>query len=107
MKPAKYNPEFDTFDFYKQAHALRAQAIGRAFGRLVRVVAGWLKRAIVAPVLSRAEQRRQFDELLAMDDHMLRDLGIARGNIVYAFEHGREPELPTPANTNRPTHKAA
>jgi hypothetical protein len=39
---------------------------------------------------------------MAMDDHMLRDLGLSRGGVAYAFEHGREAEA---ANTNAPRTK--
>ena len=56
---------------------------------------------------ARVRRERQLEELMAMDDHMLRDLGLSRGGIAYAFDHGREGEFAAgePANTNAPLAK--
>ena len=63
---------------------------------------GLVKRHIVDPMRARARRERQLEELMGMDDHMLRDLGLSRGGIAYAFDHGREAE---PANANAPLSK--
>ena len=78
----------------------------KAFADLVRKAAsgakGLVKRHLVEPLRARAARQRQLEELIHMDDHMLRDLGLSRGGIAYAFEHGREVEV---ANVNSPLDK--
>ncbi len=107
MTATENNPKLDAFEMHRQARELRAQAIGQGFEAVMKAAQGWLLRHILEPIQHRATQRRQFDELMSMDDHMLRDLGLARGNIAYSFQHGRDPVVPKPANTNDPAHKAA
>jgi uncharacterized protein YjiS (DUF1127 family) len=100
----KFTP-FETIDhaaILRRAHELRNESIGRVFGAPFRVIDGFLKRHVVAPLVRRSEHQRQLAELRAMDDNMLRDIGISRGNIEFAFRHGRDSDLPLPANANRP-----
>ncbi len=92
----------DEAAIHRAANDLRAKAIADLFGKVGRGITGLVKRHIVDPILARARRERQLEELMNMDDHMLRDLGLSRGGIAYAFEHGREGE---PANGNAPQTK--
>ena len=47
-----------------------------------------MKQAI-ARIASRRRLRRDIDELRALDDRMLRDIGLRRGDIEYAVRYGR------------------
>jgi uncharacterized protein YjiS (DUF1127 family) len=93
---------FDEAALYRTAREMRAQAFAALIGKGVRGIKGFVQRYILAPMRARAQRERQLEELMSMDDHMLRDLGLSRGGIAYAFEHGREGE---PANANAPLSK--
>jgi uncharacterized protein YjiS (DUF1127 family) len=43
-----------------------------------------------AAILSEVEARRAVKELSALDERMLRDIGIERGQIAHACRHGRD-----------------
>jgi uncharacterized protein YjiS (DUF1127 family) len=43
----------------------------------------------IAGIGSRRRLRRDIDELRALDDRMLRDIGLRRGDIEYAVRSGR------------------
>ena len=103
MTPTNEKTYPDEFAIYQAARRARAEAFARMVGKAATGIAGWVKRHVVAPLNARAQRQRQLEELNNMDDHMLRDLGLSRGGIAYAFEHGREAE---PANTNAPSKKA-
>ena len=87
------------------------QVGAKAFADLIRKAAGGakglIKRHLVEPLRARAARQRQLEELIHMDDHMLRDLGLSRGGIAYAFEHGRDAEFGVveAANANAPLDK--
>lgn len=93
---------FDEAEVHRAARELRAKAFAELLGKLGRGIKGLVKRHIVEPIRARAARERQLEELMSMDDHMLRDLGLSRGGIAYAFDHGREAE---PANANAPLTK--
>jgi uncharacterized protein YjiS (DUF1127 family) len=97
----------DEFAIYRAANAARAQAVAELIGKASSGIKGLVKRHIVEPLRVRARRQRQLEELMHMDDHMLRDLGLSRGGIAYAFEHGREGEFAgaEPANVNVPLSK--
>ena len=99
MTPTKEKLLPDTFAIERAARELRAKAVAELIGKAAGGVKGWVKRQLVEPIRARARRRRQLEELAAMNDHMLRDLGLSRGGIAYAFEHGRDAE---PANANAP-----
>ena len=103
MNATKEKSPFNEIAFQQAASQLRAQAFAKYVGRAAAGIKGWVKRHVVEPINARAQRQRQLEELTNMDDHMLRDLGLSRGGIAYAFEHGREAE---PANANAPSHKA-
>lgn len=92
----------DEAAIHRAASQLRAQAIADLLGKAGRGIKALVKRNIVDPIRARARRERQLEELMGMDDHMLRDLGLSRGGITYAFDHGREAE---PANANAPLTK--
>src|SRR5262245_60590036 len=102
MNPTNEKPFPNEFAIYHAARIARAEAFARLVRKAAGGIASLVKRNLVGPLRARAERRRQLDELLNMDDHMLRDLGLSRGGIAYAFEHGRDAE---PANTNVPLSK--
>lgn len=92
----------DEFAIYHAARRARAEAVASLLRKAASGIKGWVRRHVIAPLRARVARQRQLDELMHMDDHMLRDLGLSRGGIAYAFEHGREIE---PANTNTPATK--
>ncbi len=102
MTPTNEKPFLDEFAVYHAARQLRAKAMAELLGKAASGIKGLVKRRLLDPLRARAERRRQLEELMNMDDHMLRDLGLSRAGIRYAFEHGREAE---PANTNTPLTK--
>lgn len=102
MTPTNGKPLLDEFAIYHAARALRAKAFAEMIGKAAGGITGLVKRHILAPMRARAQRQRQLEELMGMDDHMLRDLGLSRGGIAHAFEHGREDE---PANVNTPLSK--
>ena len=102
MTRTKGKTEYDEIAIYQAARELRAQAFADLVGKAAAGIKGWVQRHVTLPLRARAVRRRQFDELMSMDDHLLRDLGLSRGGIAYAFEHGREVE---PANTNVPSRQ--
>jgi uncharacterized protein YjiS (DUF1127 family) len=58
----------------------------RAIGPLL---ASWIIRSI-AWLEARHRTRRAVVELMAMDDRMLADIGVSRGEILHAARHGLE-----------------
>jgi uncharacterized protein YjiS (DUF1127 family) len=92
----------DEFALYHAARAARAKAFAELLGKLAGGITGLVKHRLLAPMRARAQRQRQLEELMNMDDHMLRDLGLSRGGIAHAFEHGREAQ---PANVNTPITK--
>jgi len=66
------------------AEAMRAEMIRSLFRRLV----AWVRR------------RKAVAELQSLDDHMLKDIGISRGEIEHAV-HGRARDRVRPAPVNK------
>ena len=87
------------FDWYLgRASRLRAQyyaglfrAIGRGIGA---AYAAWVRA-----LRERRARKQALADLLGLDDRALRDMGLNRGGVVYAVDHGRE-DVPSPANVN-------
>lgn len=103
MNATNGNSHLDELAIYQAASRMRAQHFAALVAKAAAGIKAWAQRHISAPLHARALRQRQLDELSQMDDHMLRDLGLSRGGIAYAFEHGREVE---PANANEPPAKA-
>ena len=51
------------------------------------LLASWIIRSI-AWLEARRRTRRAIDQLMAMDDRMLADIGVSRGEILHAARHG-------------------
>ncbi|HEY7607755.1 MAG TPA: DUF1127 domain-containing protein [Alphaproteobacteria bacterium] len=107
MTPTNGKPFVDEFAVYRAARELRAQAAAALIGKAFSGVKGLVKRHLVEPLRARAQRERQLEELMNMDDHMLRDLGLSRGGIAHAFKHGRDAARgdAEPANSNAPLTK--
>lgn len=116
MSKEENNVVLDEIGVYHAAQAARARYAAELLRGAVRRLRNWFVANIVAPLRQRNAQRRQLRELMAMDDHMLHDLGLSRSGVYYAFKYGRDlpskyrADVPLPANTNIPvdtTPKAA
>jgi uncharacterized protein YjiS (DUF1127 family) len=88
----------------RQAQADRAKAMRAALRKPVVWLwnaATWLAGALVrlgAAYVDRRRYRRQIDELHALSDYELKDIGLRRSEIYWVVHHGRElPDLRTPA----------
>jgi len=71
---------FDYFEVLKRAN----QARGDAFGKAVVRAFSAIKRTMRAAVDRIGKRQRTVDELNALDDRMLHDIGITRGDIPFA-----------------------
>jgi hypothetical protein len=72
---------------------LRVRAVPAALGagwrgirRGLSGLAGVAERCLLAPLLGRSERRRALTELAAMDDRLLADIGLRRGDIELAVD---------------------
>lgn len=68
----------------RRAHAARSRAVGLILSRASRI----LRRAW-ANYLIRRRRRREFAELVTLDDLSLRDMGISRLDVAAQFGRGR------------------
>jgi len=92
------NVDFDWYlvragDLRQKAYAERIRAV---WHRVRTAIATWHNG-----VRAWRERRRAVDELLNLDDRMLRDMGVNRAGVYFAVDHGRE-DIPAPANHNAP-----
>lgn len=74
-----------------QAHAERAAMIAGAFAAVVNKLAGGLRRLVAAQ-----KRRAAAAQLLAMDDRMLRDIGLTRAEVplmVSGLATGETPDV--------------
>ena len=63
-----------------EAAHLRSKTLGELFGRAVRWISG-IVNAMATSVSEGIRLRRTYRELMTLDDHMLADIGIDRGDI--------------------------
>ncbi len=63
-----------------EASYLRAKTLSELFGRAIRW-AGGVVNALATSVSEGIRLRRAYRELMALDDHMLADIGISRHDI--------------------------
>ncbi len=83
------------FDWYLlRARHLRARSYSRVFRAIGAAFAAWKKS-----LRDRRARKRAVAELLGLDDRALRDMGLNRGGVYFAVDHGRE-DAPAPANVN-------
>ena len=94
----------------RQARAM-AEAIGAGWRGIRRGLAGTaalLRRYLLEPMAKRSQRRHALAALVALDDRLLADIGLRRGDIELAVD-GRlidraapAPAAATAANANRP-----
>ncbi len=77
----------------------RGRYIAEYVDRATAAIGRFLRTRVVGPIVRRRQYRQQMDQLTHMDDHMLHDLGISRGEIAYVMAHGRQVDA---ANSNLP-----
>ena len=94
---------------YAKAQQMRALAVGEAIGGAIRGLARLYRTTIAAPLARRQARDAARRELLSLDAHMLRDIGITKGDIPYVVR-GNDFGFGTPygahANENRPRRAA-
>ena len=78
-----------------EAAYLRARTLSQLLGRAIRWAGGIVDAYLVSPVAEGIRLRRTYRELMALDDHMLADIGISRHEIphmvVRSAVHGGSP----------------
>lgn len=72
-------PEFSAISVLTEARIERAAFIHTAVVRL----AARIGRALIAPFTAMRRRQREYEELMSLDDRMLADIGITRGDIPY------------------------
>lgn len=100
MNATNDKSRIDSSSLHRTARAARALHLAALVGRSGRGLAGFLTRRLLGALRAHAERRRRLEELMNMDDRMLRDMGLSRSSIVFVFENGR-----APANSNEPIKK--
>lgn len=94
---------------YAKAQQMRSLAAGEAIGGALRWLARLYRATIAAPLARRQARDAARRELLSLDAHMLKDIGITKGDIPYVVR-GMELGLGTPygahANENKPRRAA-
>ncbi|HEX6959536.1 MAG TPA: DUF1127 domain-containing protein [Ferrovibrio sp.] len=92
--PANQTP-MSVAEIEAQARRLRAEAFAAV------IFAGWtLLKGVGARIKAYLEQQRALDELNALDDQMLRDIGLSRSQIPAAVAGLIERPVLTPVNEN-------
>ncbi len=94
---------------YAKAQQMRSLAVGEAIGGAFRGLARLYRTMIAAPLARRRARDATRRELLSLDAHMLKDIGITKGDIPYVVR-GAELGFGTPygahANENKPRRAA-
>lgn len=72
-------PTIDLFDIMMDARRSRAEVAGRL---MQRAFSGLFRR-IAAPLIRLRRRQRTIRELLSLDERMLTDIGITRGDIPF------------------------
>jgi len=114
--PAEW-ARIDPTIYITQARQRQARAMGEAIGAGWRGIrrglvgtAALLRRYLLEPMARRSQRRHAVAALVALDDRLLADIGLRRGDIKLAVD-GRltdrraapaRPGAVTAANTNRP-----
>lgn len=101
--------DYDYQAAYAKAQQLRSLAFGEAIGTALRGLARLYQTTIAAPLARRRSREAARRELLSLDQHMLRDIGITRGDIPYVVR-GADLGLGAPygahVNENKPKRAA-
>jgi len=106
MSENSNNESFSELEILHLAQAHRAEVTARWLKSVFGSLASAFSRRVLEPIRRRQKFNRQYEQLMALDDRLFRDLGISRGDAVYVMRHGRTIDQ-TPANTNTPPKKAA
>lgn len=85
------------------ARAARAESVGDLFAKMGAFVVR-VGKSMVHPFKEIRSRQKAYEELMGLDDYMLRDLGISRAQIRFIVSHGREAEVA--ANANEPRRAA-
>jgi uncharacterized protein YjiS (DUF1127 family) len=98
-------------DYAGRAHAERAKAISAmlagaptGFANVAVTVGRGLKRvgrSIVSGVVTAQRRAAAMRQLRALDDRMLKDIGISRGQIPYLVDQQLSAERPAPAGSGK------
>ena len=78
------------------SNSMIAAPLARTVGLKAESWPAALARAMkqgIAAIASRHRRRRHIDGLMTLDDRMLRDIGLGRGDIEYAVRYGRPFDL--------------
>ena len=92
-------PETNESALLRLAQEERGRYIAEYADRATAAIGRFLRNRVIGPIARRRHYRQQKDQLIGMDDHMLHDLGITRGEISYVMSHGRHVDV---ANSNAP-----
>lgn len=76
-------PDFSYISVLTAARIERAEFIGRVVTRL----SAWIVRGMIAPFAAMRRRQREYEELMSLDDHILADIGITRGDIPYLIKN--------------------
>ena len=76
----------DYFAAYTAASQLRALAVGDAIAAAIRGLRRLYAAAVTAPAARRRARDSAYRELMSLDDHMLKDIGITKGDIPYVVQ---------------------
>ena len=69
-----------------RAKQARAEALAALFSEAGAKVARFFRVRLVAPVALSIKRRKLYDGLMALDDHMLKDIGVNRSEISWIVE---------------------
>ena len=97
----------DMLALAQAARKARAEAVRDLFAKAKTAFARLGKsigKTVVRPFKELRSRQKAYEELMGLDDHMLRDLGISRAQIRFIVSHGREAEVA--ANANQPRRAA-
>lgn len=75
--------ELEYLKAFDAARLARAQAFARIFGSAARAIARLFRAVVLAPLARRNAREATFNELMSLDAHMLKDIGITRADIPY------------------------
>ncbi|MGE0734301.1 MAG: RSP_7527 family protein [Alphaproteobacteria bacterium] len=93
----------DMLALAQEARKARAEAVRDLFVKAGAFVAR-IAKSVVRPFKEFRTRQKAYEELMGLDDTMLRDLGISRAQIRFIVSHGREAEVA--ANANEPRRAA-
>lgn len=68
---------------FAAARQARAEAFARIFGNAARALTRLFRAVVLAPLARRNAREATFNELMSLDAHMLKDIGITRADIPY------------------------